>query len=48
MTQRKTALNTELFKSDPCRFLENAIRTYNAEDLLATYAVYKWLEENIC
>lgn len=24
------------------------IKTYNAEDLLATYAVYNWLEENIC
>ena len=24
------------------------IKTYNAEDLLATYAVYTWLEENIC
>jgi len=24
------------------------IRTYNREDLLATYAVYKWLEENCC
>ncbi len=26
----------------------NEIKTYNAEDLLATYAVYRWLEENIC
>jgi len=26
----------------------NEIKTYNAEDLLATYAVYEWLEENIC
>ena len=24
------------------------IRTYNREDLLATYAVYKWLEEHCC
>ena len=26
----------------------NEIKTYNAEDLLATHAVYKWLEENLC
>ncbi len=26
----------------------NEIKTYNAEDLLATYAVYRWLEENLC
>jgi len=25
----------------------NEIKTYNTEDLLATYAVYKWLEDNI-
>lgn len=25
----------------------NELKTYNAEDLLATYAVYRWLEENI-
>jgi hypothetical protein len=26
----------------------NEIKTYNAEDLLATHAVYRWLEENLC
>lgn len=40
MTQRKTALNTELFKSDPCRFLENAIRTYVATNPLNTLTTF--------
>lgn len=35
-------------REDDANRIINEIQTYNREDLLATYSVYKWLEENCC
>ena len=40
MTHRKTTLDTELFKSDPRRFLENAIKAYVAASPLNTLTTF--------
>jgi epoxyqueuosine reductase len=40
MTYRKTGLDAELYKSNPCRFLENAIKKYVATSPLNTLTTF--------
>ena len=40
MTNRKAIIDKELFKSDPCRFLTNAIKTYAATSPLNTLTTF--------